>query len=119
MFKAAMLELVQTRLSALAGALLPSGGDVAHALVVDTDDAGHDGHLANLGDQFDLTFGLRDEVERVADAAGEAIGVGPVSGMTLDAGSARMSALQVQKQLAMEAVSIVNAAPQALINLLS
>lgn len=112
MLKAALLELLQVRLPALAAALAPDADVVA-------DDAANGEPSLDLGDQVDLTFGLRGEVEGIADAAGEAIGLGPVSAMTLDAGSARMSALQVQKQLAMEAVSIVNAAPQALVNLIS
>ncbi len=76
-------------------------------------------HSLDLKEHVDLSFGLKTELAALGDAAGEAAGVGAISSMDLNANSARMSAMQIQKQLAMETVNIVNAAPQALLNLLT
>lgn len=76
-------------------------------------------HSLDVKEHVDFSFGLKGELTALGDAAGEAAGVGAISSMDLNANSARMSAMQIQKQLAMETINIVNAAPQALLNLLT
>lgn len=66
----------------------------------------------------DPSFGMRGEAMAALDAAGEAVGIGSVSAIDLNAASARMSAMEVQKRLAAETVNIVNCAPDTLMRLL-
>lgn len=81
------------------------------------EDAAEDDHSLSIDENVDLSFGLKEEVVAIGDAVGEALGIGPISAIDMDANTVRVSALQIQKQLAMEAVNIVNGAPKILLSL--
>ncbi|MEO3387474.1 flagellin [Mesorhizobium sp. CAU 1741] len=78
-----------------------------------------DDHTLDFKEHVDLSLGMKDEITAIGDTMGEVIGIGPISALDMNANSARMSALQAQKQLAMETINIVNTAPQMLLNLLT
>lgn len=117
--KAVLLDMLRDGMPGLAEAAARAGAVIADRVaekVVASERTEAD--APDLSQIADPSFGLRGEAMAVLDTAGEAVGLGPISALDLNAASARMSAMEVQKRLAAETVNIVNCAPDALMRLL-